>query len=176
VSAVVAYLVLAMFFLSLFHGIEAGSSSNSWKLFTCQEGNFSALFPGEPKEKTQNELIFKVHSFGFEKRKTAYLVIYIDYPEKLHVSPTEQTFDGARNGALGKDGKLLQEKSITIEGFPGREIQVEKKGGEVFVVDRYFLVANRLYQVMAVVPKQDRSSTNIPYFLDSFSLLKKNSQ
>ena len=173
VSAVVVYLVLAMFSLSLFHSIGAGSSSNNWKLFACQEGNFSALFPGAPKEKIQNELIFKVHSFVFEKRKAAYLVLYVDYPEKLHVSPTVQTFDGARNGALGKDGKLLQEKPITVEGFPGREIQIEKKDGEEFVVDRYFLAANRLYQVMVVVSKQDESSTNIPYFLNSFSLLKK---
>jgi len=176
VSAVVAYLALAMFLLSLLHGMGAASSSNNWNLFTSQEGNFSALFPGEPKEKTQNELVFKVHSFAFEKRNTAYLVLYVDYPEKLHVSPTEQTFDGARNGALGKDGKLLQEKSITIEGFPGREIQVNKNKGEAFIVDRYFLAANRMYQIMAVVPKQDQSSTNISYFLNSFSLLKKNAQ
>lgn len=178
VSAVIAYLVLAMFFLSLFnnHGKTAPPEIYNWKMFTSQEGNFSALFPGEPKEKTQNELVFKMHSFVFSTKKVAYYVSYTDFPEKLRVSPTDKFYDNARNGSLGKDGKLLQEKSITIEGFPGREIQVDKNKGEAFVVDRYFLVANRMYQVMAVVPKQDQSSTNISYFLDSFSLLKKNAQ
>lgn len=176
-SAVIAYLVIAIFFLSLFNKRGEANGLNNWKPFTSQEGNFSALLPGEPKEVTQNELFLKVHVFTCKANtKTSFGVSYIDYPEKLHVNPTEKTYDGARNGALGKGGKLLQEKSITIEGFPGREIQVEKNGGEVFFIDRYFLAGNRLYQVMAVVPKQDQSSTNISYFLDSFSLLKKNAQ
>jgi hypothetical protein len=177
-SAVIVYLVIAMFFLSLFkkHSETPSSETYNWSTFASQDGNFSALFPGTPKEESQNEIFLTLHSFTFEVKNGAYIVSYGDFPEKLHVSPTDKFFDGSRNGALGKDGKLLQEKSMTIEGFPGREIQFEKKGGEAFVVDRYFLAANRMYQVMVVVPKQDQSSTNISYFLDSFSLLKTNAQ
>lgn len=176
-SAVVAYLVIALFFLSLFNQRGGIDNLNNWKTFTSQEGNFSVLFPGEPKEVTQSKLFLKVHAFVCDaNRKTSFLVSYTDFPKKLHVSPTDKLYDDARNGGLGKDGKLLQEKSITVEGFPGREIQAEKNDGKSFVVDRYFLAADRMYQVAVVVPKQDQASTNISYFLASFSLLKKNVQ
>ena len=176
-SAIIVYLVIAMLFLSLFNRRGGAGNFNNWKTFTSPEGNFSALFPGTPEEKTQSELFLKVHSFVCEvSKKTAFLVMYTDFPETMHVSPTDAFFDGAKNGALAKDGKLLQEKSMTIEGFPGREIQIDKNKGEAFIIDRYFLAANRMYQVMAVVPRDNQSSTNITHFLDSFSLLKKNSQ
>lgn len=176
-SAVAAYLVIAIFFLSLFNQQGGIDNLNNWKTFTSQEGNFSVLFPSEPKEVTQSKLFLQVHSFVCDaNRKTSLLVSYTDFPEKLHVSATDKLYDDARNGGLGKDGKLLQEKPITVEGFPGREIQAEKNGGKAFIIDRYFLAANRMYQVAVVVPKQDRASTNISYFLDSFSLLKTNAR
>lgn len=175
--AVAAYLVIALFFLSLFNQRGGIDNLNNWKTFASQEGNFSVLYPGEPKEETQSKLFLKVHAFVCSaNRKTSFLVSYTDFPEKLHVSPTDKLYDDARNGGLGKDGKLLQEKSITVEGFPGREIQAEKSDGKIFFVDRYFLAANRMYQVAVVVPMQDQASTNISYFLDSFSFLKKNAQ
>jgi hypothetical protein len=165
-----AYLVVAVFFLSLFNKPAGAGQPYHWRTVTSQDGRFTALFPGQPKARTRNELLFKLHALAFDSGRTEYLVGYMDYPPKLHVRPTKQAYDGARNGALGKDGKLLEEKSITIGGFPGREIKVEKKGE--FNVDRYFLDGNRMYQVMVTVPIPKQSSTNIPLFLDSFHLLK----
>ena len=176
-SAVAAYVLIAIFFLSLFNQQGGIDNLNSWKTFTSQEGNFSVLFPSAPKEATQSKLFLQVHSFVCDaNRKTSLLVSYTDFPKQLHVSPTDKLYDDARNGGLGKDGKLLQEKPITVEGFPGREIQAEKNDGKAFLIDRYFLAANRMYQIAVVVPKQDQASTNIVYFLDSFSLLKKSTQ
>lgn len=165
-----AYLVVAAFFLSLFNKPAETSQPYHWRTITSQDGRFTAIFPGEPKSRTRNALFFKLHALAFDSRKTEYLVAYMDYPPKLHVRPTKQAYDGARNGALGKDGKLLAEKSMAIEGFPGREIQVEKKGE--FSMARYFLDGNRLYQIVATVPMSRQSSTNISYFLNSFHLLK----
>jgi hypothetical protein len=174
-SAFATYLVIAALFLSVFKktGETTASDVYRWKSFTSLDGNFSALFPGEPKEAIQNEIFLKLHSFALEAKKAAFIVSYSDFPEKLHVSPTDRFYNGSRDGAVGKDGKLLQEKSMVIEGFPGREIQFTRKDGNVFVIDRYFLAGNRLFQVITVVPTQDRSSTNIPYFLNSFTMLKK---
>jgi len=175
-SAGVLYLILALFVLSLFHkaGLAVPPETYNWQPVASQDGNFNALFPGKPEEVTRNQLFLKVRGLACEMRdRSAYLVLYIDYPQKLHISPTDKFFEGARNGALGKDGKLLQEKSISIEGFQGREIQLEKNHNKEFVVDRYFLAGNRLYQVMVVLPAENQSSTNIPFFLDSFKLLNK---
>lgn len=175
-SAGVVYLVLALFALSLFHKAGLGTlfQAYHWRPVTSQDGNFNALFPAKPEPVTRNELFLEVHGLACEMRdKSAYLVLYIDYPPKIHISPTEKFFDGARKGALGKDGQLLKEKPFSIEGFPGREMRMEKNGGKTFVVDRYFLVANRLYQIMVVTQPQNQTSTNIPYFLNSFRLLSK---
>ncbi len=176
VAAGVVYLILALFVLSLFHkaGLTVSPQTYNWQMVASQDGNFNALFPGKPEELTRNELFLKVHGLACEMRdKSAYSILYTDYPQKLHISPTDKFFDGARNGALGKEGKLLQEKSISIEEYQGREIQLEKGGGKEFIVDRYFLAGNRLYQVMVVLPTEDQSSTNIPFFLNSFKLLHK---
>jgi hypothetical protein len=174
-SAGVTYLVLALFVLSLFHkaGLADSVRAYDWNTVTSQEGNFSALFPGKTEEVTRNQLFLKVHGLACEMRNSAYSVLYIDYPQRLHISPTAQFFEGARNGALGKGGKLLQERPISIEGYEGREIQVEQGSSKAFIIDRYFLAGNRLYQVMVVVPSENQSSTNIPFFLNSFSLLNK---
>jgi hypothetical protein len=169
VSSAAAYLVLAAGFLSLLN--QSGESGPyHWKTVTSQDGRFTALFPGEPQPRTRNTLLFKLHALAFKRGKVEYLVAYMDYPPKLHVLPTKQAYDGARDAALGKDGRLLGEKSMTIEGFPGREIRVEKKSE--FNVARYFLDGNRMYQVIVTVPMPEQTSTNIPFFLDSFHLLK----
>jgi len=171
-AAVAVYLVLAAGFISLVGGLGGARGSKPWQTFNSPEGKFRALFPDPPRQQVETALFLKVHSVTCEQRLSAYVVMYSDFPEALHVSPTDKFYDGSRNGALGKDGKLLQEKSFTIEGFPGREIQLTKKNGRVFIVDRYFLAGNRLYQIMSVVPSASRSSTNIAYFLDSFHLVK----
>lgn len=175
-SAGAVYLVLALFVLSLFHKAGLGTlfQAYNWRPVTSQNGNFNVLFPGKPEEVTRKQLFLTIHGLSCEMRdKSAYLVLYIDYPPNLHIHPTDKFFKGARKGALGKDGQLLHEKPISIEGYQGREMRLEKDGGKEYIVDRYFLAANRLYQVMVVTRSHNQSSTNIPYFLNSFRLLSK---
>jgi hypothetical protein len=155
----------------VFSACSKQKTTDNWKVFTSQEGDFSVLAPGVPVEKTENSNLRVLHKFFFQTGETnsAYSVVYGDVPkDKRNIN---QIYDDVRNTVVGKYGRLLQEKPITISGFSGREIKVEIDNGDGFVVERFFLGKERFYQELVVGPKQEQSSTNIENFLNSFSLL-----
>ena len=79
--------------------------------------------------------------------------------------------EAGRDEALGKDGKLLSERRITLDSNLGREFDMEKLGGKVFVKVRVYFVVNRIYTLTAVGSSRERVSTNASRFLDSFRLI-----
>jgi hypothetical protein len=81
---------------------------------------------------------------------------------------------------------MQKQTPIELNGHPGRGVtftakhtttaaegsfQMREYRGEV----RLYIVANRLYQVMAIIPKYDRDTKAIGEFLDSFGLLGERS-
>jgi hypothetical protein len=68
--------------------------------------------------------------------------------------------------------RLVARRAISLGVNPGREITVESSDG-LICKDRFYVVNRRLYQVIAALPKEDRSSSQMTRFLDSFRLLKK---
>jgi TM2 domain-containing membrane protein YozV len=149
--------------------------------FSSEEGGFSVLFPGTPNENSQSVQTaagpIELTMFLFEDGTGAYLVGYSDYPDKIIASASsEQLLDNAIRGGMGNTGGILVgQESIAIDGYPGKEISFrvpssrQMPGGGKGMA-RYYLMGNRLYQVL-IVTGADRDRKDFVRFLDSFRLL-----
>lgn len=160
----------------------SGCGKAEWKDFKSEAGKFSVQLPGVPEEKTQPVNVAKLgnvnmFTYTLEQSDGAYMAAYNDYPAGLFAQvSTDKVLDGARDGAVGnmQGGKLISEQKIAIGNYPGRDIVAEgAQGNMTFVVKaRVYLVNYRLYQVMAIMPKDKSSSIDAAKFLDSFKLIQ----
>ena len=167
--AAVALLVSACSFLN--------AQEPTWKEFRSNEGGFSVLMPGTP---TPNKVSVNTTS-GVEEANmfslsdeslSEYIVAYSKYPKTdSKVVTTGKLFDNVRDGILlVEQGKLLSEAAITLDGYNGREIAVERPDG-VITMARFFVVANRFYQLSVKAKTNERELEAMRRFLDSFKLL-----
>ncbi|KAM3101875.1 hypothetical protein ACKFKF_06325 [Phormidesmis sp. 146-12] len=175
------FLVL-LYLLSLGFLTTACGAGVKSEEFKSQTGKFSVTSPIALREetKTLDTMAGKInlHMFTATEKNKAYFVAYADYPEQLlKVSNPEKMLDGARDGAVSNvNGKLVDEKKVSIDGSPGRELTIEAKGSngqDGTVKARVFLVKNRLYQAMVVAPKEEVNATEMDAFLQSFKLSQK---
>lgn len=161
-------------------------SSSAWQEFSSAEGNFSALFPVEPQEQVQlapNAAVeTEVHIFMADLGTAAYMIAYNELPAA--VTPdlagseaVELSFDNLRESFLaGFDGTATYEQPITLEGYPGRQmdftVSEDVLPGGGFGTVRVYAVADHLYQVAALGTAEALSNEDIDTFLSSFTLLE----
>jgi len=156
----------------------AGCESTPWKDFHSKEGGFSVSMPGTPVEKRQafhtqaGPVEARFFTVEADRGSMVYMVVYGDYPEALMVTgDREMLLDAARDGAVGNiQGRLVSERALSLGGHPGRELQVLSSDGRLALRMRIYLVNSRQYQVVAVAPKELRSTEDRDRFLDSFRL------
>lgn len=105
---------------------------------------------------------------------TFFAVMWSDYPASAMASTTpEHVLDGARDGAVANvKGKLLAEKKITANGYPGREVRLASTDNSFVAIDRMYIVKNRLYQAMVVWPTTSEDVPTTRKFLESFTFTK----
>jgi hypothetical protein len=155
----------------------------AWREFTSTAGGYSVLMPGNAKEQAQvvDTATGKVdlYSATIDDRTGTYIAMYSDYPANITQGVDPQTLlDSSRDGAVASSrGQLINDRKISIDQYPGREIQVgippENGQSANLIVNRYYLVDQRLYQVMVVLPNAQTPSADALKFMDSFKLLKK---
>ncbi len=98
-----------------------------------------------------------------------------DYPKGSLASDVNVVLDGARDGAVANtNGKLVSEKKITIDGWPGRELVIaaESEGLKLVTVARVVLVDNRLVQALVVSSEDAKNDADVRTFLDSMKIVK----
>jgi hypothetical protein len=156
----------------------AASDRIAWRDYTSKAGAYSILMPGQPDEQKQSVDTsagrVDVYTSIFENRAGAFIVAYTDYPnDAVQGSDPQALLDSAINNL---QGTLLNKANITLDGFPGREFEVEIPSDGTrptgVMTARHFLVGHRLYQVAVVTPKNPSTPDNAPKFLDSFRLMK----
>lgn len=175
-GAVIAYLISATLFNLTIHGFAPKVARE----FRSEAGNFSVQTPYTLKETSQlvDTDVGKIefHMFVGERGNESIMVGYSDYPvELMQTSNAERVLDGSRDGVVGNTkGELASEIQISLDGYPGREltININIENVQAMVMRcRFFLVQNRLYQVVALVPKGKGNDKYIDDFLQSFTLL-----
>ena len=179
--------LLSFVLLNLIFLLVACAPSLEFKKFKSETGNFSTRIPAsiELLETTQSVPTgdpkigaLQIHSFDGAVNQIIYTIFYFDFPKGYADDPASwaPVLDGAREGWLqAASGKLqAQESQISLGNYLGREAIVDAKsdsGQDVTIKARYYLVKNRIYQIMVSVPKGQAISPQMDDFLKSFALL-----
>jgi hypothetical protein len=150
------------------------------KEFTSKAGGFSVKLPGEPREtlkdvkspdgKTEVQRTYVCAP----DPKTVYLVLDREMRAMANATPAakKKILEAGRQSAEQVlMGKLLSEKEITLDKYPGLEFQIESKDGVYRA--RAYIVDGRMYQVSLTAPKEVVNSKAADEYLGSFKLLKK---
>jgi hypothetical protein len=141
-------------------------------------GRFKVRFPARPKETTQKaktpigELTLYTATFATPEGSVLFLS-HTDYPPDAAKPADHPTLlAGAREGLVGKDGKLVSEATLALgaDKLPGREFVVDK--GKVQLRVRMFIRDSRLFQAGAVGTGAFVTGKDASDFLDSFELVK----
>jgi hypothetical protein len=160
---------------------EADTAAEDAKVetFTSETGGFTIDSPLDLIEASQSVPTaagdIDIYTYTAENDNAAYVVAYSDYPAEI-VEQTDPAMilDGGRDGAVGNvGGTLVSEDQIELDGNPGRSlvIDAETDDGQAATINaRIYLVENRLYQALVVVPKDGEDKVDIQGFLDSFTL------
>ncbi len=152
------------------------ASANEWKEYYLENGDFSVEFPSDPEKKIQQIPsqygILDMNMLTYTDGNSNFTASYTDYPLSSIVSVNIDSFlNGARDGALkNTNGKLISEKVIQYKNHPGREIKFSLLDGKAMIRAKYYLVRNRLYQILVVAPPADLYNKNLQTFYDSFKL------
>ncbi|MBI1913914.1 MAG: hypothetical protein HYS12_04145 [Planctomycetes bacterium] len=104
----------------------------------------------------------------FGKDEGALVVAYNDYPSVIPTGGVKAALDGAVKLGAANLGKVLSEREITIQGHPGREVQVDTKNGPMKV--RIILAGKRMYQLWAGGKPSLVSDKDAQTFMDSFKI------
>jgi hypothetical protein len=126
-------------------------------MYVSDEGRYSVAFPSEPKLSSQNitgpsgEPVIQRLAMA-TAGDMLFMVGYFDYSSGLIFS-----LDKARDGMLQSvKGTLLDEQSISLGGFPGRQIKVQARtddGLEFIDRARFYDIKPRVYVVQCMVQK-----------------------
>jgi hypothetical protein len=164
--------------LSLVVLAVAPASAQRGEAYAPKDGRFTVRFPGKPKESTQTakspigELKVATATYATNDGNV-FMASYTDFPDGA-AKPENggMLFDGVRTGLKGKDGKVLDEKEITIgvDKVPGRDIDIEKDKKRMKF--RITLHNGRLYQVAVIGTPSFVKSKDATAFIESFELTK----
>lgn len=159
-------------------GAAQGDVPAKWKVVPSKEGRFRVAMPNTPTQtkktvKTATGELTVTILAAEGRNDSLFVVSYSDIPEAdLKQGSLAKRLAQARDGAVSNvGGKLREEKTIALDGHPGRQIVIEKDGS-VIAKMRIFLVKRRLYQVMVLGSASVFSSKEVEMFLDSFRLNK----
>jgi hypothetical protein len=143
------------------------------RIFTSVEGAFRVIVPGTPEHRTR---VFEtaygpgeLHSYVSRgAHGMAYAVTSIKSPA-LQGDP-EAILVNARNNALeGAKSQLVTDGWISLDGHRGRQFVGANADGAT-LHGRIYLVGQRLYSLVVIVPKDRAVQEKVDHFFESFKL------
>jgi hypothetical protein len=144
-----------------------------WAKYTSSDGRYSVLLPGKPTVETNQTRQFQAILVSLP---ATYSIAYWDLtPDQTY--SLDDWHDGQIKDLKGK-GTVLTDNSITLSGYPGRQlVTVEKDSGEDRVGwQRLYKVDERIYLVIFTYLKSDENDAlkaKGSKFFDSFQITKK---
>jgi hypothetical protein len=153
--------------------IAAGKDA-AWQEFRPPGGGCRVSMPGTPKSETRTQAsplgpieaqLFQVHG---DRKSLIYGIGISDYPPSVSLRTAEDPFFNEGRTALLErvGGKLRREKRITLDGYPGREWEIDVSNK--LLVTRIYLADRRMYYSWVEGVDLQTASANIQKFFDSF--------
>ena len=169
--------------LAVIAALVAACTGAAWHEVSIPDGGFRILMQGDPRlEKTELETpIGKITAYWYsmDAKDAAFGVGYSDYPvEIVRNAPPRQLFAIVRESWIKRIGGTLQGdgRDIKLEDkYPGMEFIASGKleGRDAYLRGRFYLVGDRLYQVIVFGNKSAMPVSDINQFLGSFKLVPR---
>ena len=144
---------------------------------TVSEGGFSVSMPGKPVKNEETASSATAHTFTVDVDHEEYFVSYTEYPHTQQFDSVDpaKLFDFLRDKMIStKGGKVLSERTISLNNYPGRETVIEDPTeGSINLVRAYWVKPPRLYTIMFIRLKSQSLSANGQKFLDSLKILSQ---
>ena len=162
---------------------EIPAVTKNWRVFAPEEGSFTIRAPGQPEtmpQETETEIgVVTYVNHMFSLPEGMLMVAWADLPldaKEITSDVEKKMFDGGRDSMVKAiKAKLIEEKTIELDGFPGRsylmEIEVPDHG-KAYNLVRTFLAGNRHYTLQGLGMSNGSKDAQIA-FLDSFHITKK---
>ncbi len=154
--------------------LTSAFAQGEWPTFKSTEENFTISLPSEPKQERtagKSPLGNGHHIYSLEANDVSFTIsnsVIEDPPTQP--KDIKRTLDLARDlVAMVTNGKLLSDTDISIDGFPGRFVRIEKDK-KIWTL-RAYLVKQRMYQLMTTEPKAKEANSSVARFFESFKLL-----
>ncbi|OLP17077.1 hypothetical protein BST81_17105 [Leptolyngbya sp. 'hensonii'] len=153
--------------------------ASTWYNYTSPTGKYTARFPGKPREDTRTldtkagktNLVLVTYEDKSAKRAYALSHNKFIFPSGMSFD-VQKGLDGSRDGlARGMGATITQETKITAQGFPGREITLNK-GETLLAKARIFYVNGTLYQMFVLVDGKQLDAPEVTAFLESVEFQK----
>ena len=162
---------------------KPASANYAWQEYKPQDESYTIQVPGKPVESVQDlpspagQLQMHASLVNMSSRE-AYLTAYIDYPDNFRNLSSDALLDGAAQGGLNNSNStLVSKKRITLDGYPGIELEMMLPTGEVQgggrAYSRIYWVAPRVYITVGGGPDTKEVKQAATKFLDSFKLKKR---
>ena len=159
---------------------QSSAANKTWKDYSFPAGRFSVSLPGTPKEESQTTSTalgpLENHIITLETDEVIYMASYLDIPVSIaDPDAIKKALDGGRDRALANikgEKKLLSETEISIDGFAGRELRISLPN-DILLRARFYLVKQRLYQILVLVSATEADAKDVIRFLDSFKLMSQ---
>jgi hypothetical protein len=153
-------------------------SSQETIKFVSSDQKFEINFPVAPHEESTpaNALIGKLEGKVYEAEQSDvyYAVFYTRFGAR-RTNPQAELDTGRDNAVLAMQAKLLSDKNLQVEGYPGKEILLEHQDGTVQRI-RVFLTDFELFQLMVGGPQGHKTTTATDAFFASFRLLPRENE
>ena len=160
-------------------GSLAPASAQDWVEFKPQGAGYRVEFPQAPKVQIQDvRTTAGTRHMGmatFESQRDGVLLSFMTtFPERPNVytgGDPQVLLDRLRSNAVSAvNGRLREEKRITVDGQPARRSVIDMPKDQVAVV-LHVMRGDQLYQAIAVVSAGQENGADTQHFIDSFALL-----
>lgn len=168
--------------------VAAGNAQK--KPFVLETEDFKITFKSEAEKSVENvdteagPLSMNMHILESNNEADSvyvFMIMNTFYPkEQIHSDKKEmlaQFFDNAINGGVKNvNGKIISTKSLSNNGFPGKEAVVEFALDEATMANIrmiIYLVENQMIMLQTVSTAEATNSKEITDFLASFTIKKK---
>jgi hypothetical protein len=155
----------------------ADNVTGDWKYFDCVAGKFSVLVPRRPEERQQsrsdgrgNTIVVNQFIIGTEDR--GFAISYSDLPGPLRQDRVSAALvAGANAEAAVLNGRVLETRSLTVEGSPALDARIAFGKDDALVArTRVVFATTRCYEIQAFMPAAEADSRDVSRFIESFKL------
>ena len=165
--------VVAAFLLLLAWAGDA-IAADAWSEYRSEPAGFLVQFPADPavtRQPIEGQPGSTETQFMVDQGAVAYMVMVSEYPSNsLPRSPDGAYFTTLRDTfAQATQGKVRTSRPLNIGPYSGSEAVIDN-APNVYVV-HFYIVGDRLYQVLTGGPNGHEGSENAHRFLDSFRLI-----